>query len=330
MHRIKKAYFKLSLLLTFEAVNLIANQSDYPCISYDRVENFYLNELFCSSCQHFCIQGDILYWTPRITGLELNFGTTNIVEEINGCSQILTTEEFDLDPHFNWDNGYRIGVGYEVDQWKAEGLWTHFQGNGKRNFDNLNHGKVKIKLDQVDLLFSHQDDFDCNVTIKSFIGTRITRIHETINSFLVTEISLFPDILTLETKNFHDRQHYWGFGPLLGIQGEWNINCGLSLYGSISAGLLYGNYQVYFNDRDVFDAPISKEILSINNRHMHAFDFNFDFALGIKWHTTICRKYDVNMKVGIEQHQYMNQNRLCAGRGDVSFTGGVFSLELCF
>lgn len=334
MHRVRMTCIKLTILLNLFTMMLHANPDNYDFAPNREQIDDCCSKACCPSPCQFFVRGDILYWTPRVTGLELTFGTTEIVENVVGCTQILTTEEADLDPHFNWDAGYRVGGGYETDDWKAEALWTHFHGNGKRNnhegLNITNQGKLKIELDQVDLALSYDYDLGCSLTLQPFFGVRGTRIHQHIDAHLVTEITLFPDSLALETRTFDDRQKYWGVGPLLGVQADWEIGCGFGLYGAVAASVLYGDYEVHFDDADIYSTPISKQIFNVNKRHVHAFDYNLDLALGLSWHICLCNQYELGMKLGFEQHQYFNQNRLCVGRGDISFTGGVFSLELGF
>lgn len=309
----KNACLRLTILLTLATVMLNADQEN---------------------CGQFSIRGDVLYWTPRITGLELNFGTTEINEVVVGCTQILSTEESDLDPHFKWDTGYRVGIGYESECWEAEALYTHFNGKGSKNshetLDIINSGNVKIELDQIDVALSCNFDLGCDFTLKPILGIRGTRIHQDVNAVLFTEITLFPNTPALETKTFDDEQKYWGVGPLLALQGDWELNCGFGLYGAVGASLLYGHYDIHFNDSDVFTGGVTKELFSNNKKKLNAFDFNIDLAIGLTWHTELCNRYDLDFRLGFEQHQYFNQNRLCVGRGDVSFTGGVFSVELGF
>lgn len=285
-----------------------------------------------SCCSQFYIRGDILYWTPRVSGLELNFGTTEIVEEVVECSQIFTTEEVDLDPHFNWDVGYRASAGFECNPWNLEVLWTHFDGDGKRSRqdgDNSNTGKVTIKLDQIDLAIGLTCDTSCCFMLKPFVGARAAKINEHIKANSSTEIILDSARAT-EIKTFNDKQKYWGVGPLFGLQAEWELGCGLGVYGTVAGSVLYGEYQVNSEDANIYSSPISKQIFNDNKRHVHTFDCNLDLSLGFVWHTLLCDYYDIDMKLGFEHHQYFNQNRLCVGRGDISFTGGIFSILMGF
>lgn len=338
MNYLKETCFRLTLLLSLLPLMLCATEDD--CQSYfdEKIEDCAALPPCCPSKGHFFLRGDALYWTPRITGLELDFGTTEIADRIEGSTQFLATREFDLDPYFKWDVGYRVGGGFETCNFTIEALWTHFDGKGKRsnrechfeNTDLNNHGSIKIKFDQIDLGLGYNYHATCSLTFKPFVGVRAARIHEHLKALLFTEIDVFPDTLALETRTYDDRQKYWGVGPLFGVQGDWEIGCGFGVYGAVAGSLLYGEYKVDFHDTDIFTAPFSKQIASANKRHTHSFDCNIDLAVGISWHRCFCNGSELTFKLGFEQHQYYNQNHLTVGRGDISFTGGVFSAEVSF
>lgn len=330
---VKRMCFSLIGLLTLSVTMLSANQGNYQYgLTNEQVESCDLSPTGCASGSFF-IRGDALYWVPHITGLELNFGTSEIIENEADATQVFATKEVDLDPHFKWSVGYRLGAGYEADKWKVGALWTHFNGNGKRSHHNeeniINVGKVNIKFDQIDLAFAYSCAFTSTLTFQPFIGVRAARIHEHIHAVSTTEIvSVSPILTALETRFFDDEQKYRGVGPLFGFQSDWKIGCGFGIYGTVAASLLYGDYSIRFNDVDIITSPISTQIFSANKRHVHAFDYNVDLAIGITWHMLIGEQWEINMKLGFEQHQYFNQNHLGVGRGDVSFTGGVFSIAL--
>lgn len=326
----------LSLITTLSALHEI-HADPY----YDQLDECCSPPSCDISRGYFFVRGDVLYWTPRISGLELNFGTSSIAQEDVDGIEVFTTKEVDLDPHFNWNAGFRLGVGYENtfwSKWEIEALWTHFQSHGRKhhcendNLDFTNTGKIKIKLDQIDVLFacpSNREDL-CMLSLKPFLGIRAAKIHEDLHAMLLTHISLSSSSKPLETRKFDDKQNYRGVGPLLGLHGDWETDCGFGFYGTAAVSVLYGDYRMHFDDEDVFSSCISKQILSKTRRHVHVFDCNIDLALGLSWLTCFRKNYNLQAKLGVEHHQFFNQNRLCVGRGDITFTGGIFSLQISF
>lgn len=288
----------------------------------------------CCCDSNFHLRADFLYWTPRITGLEWGFGRTEIDETVVDCTQILHTEEVDCDPKFKWSPGLRLGAGWGCDQWAVDLLWTHFNGNAAKHSLSkeyvFNNGKVRVYFDQFDLAFS----FNCNscgcVSLEPFIGLRVANLREKVKSHSAIEILLNPNVVVMETRDHDDKQDYWGGGPLFGLKADWEVGCGVDLYGLIAGSLLYGKYEVRWNDTDIYTGGISKELYNKNKKHVRGFDYNLDLAIGVNWNVWSCGTRSVDMSLGFEHHQYWNQSRLCVGRGDVSFTGGVYSVDFNF
>lgn len=290
------------------------------------------NQELANNNNGITVNADVLYWKPHISGLELDFGTNSLVETITDGTQIIATDEFDSDPHFKWNVGYRIGAEYQFcdANWDVGVVWTHFQDSGHRSItestDVDNSIRCSLKFDQIDLLMGYQSDTSCEFTFKPFVGLRGARIRESVHAFLVTDITLSPATPATETRTFDDDQTYTGLGPIIGFGGEWDFGCGFSLYGSAAASFLYGKYKVNFDDSDIFSAPLSRSVFSTNSRHMRCIDWNIDVTLGIRWETYVCDCYRVDMQLGLEHHQYFNQSHLGAHRGDLTLDGAVFSV----
>jgi hypothetical protein len=149
-----------------------------------------------------------------------------------------------------------------------------------------------------------------------------------LNATPITAITLFPDIPATETRHLDDSQSLRGIGPVVGLQGNWDIGAGFGLYGTVAGSLLYEHIKTDFDDTDIFTAPISKQIFSSNKRHLHEFNCNLDLAIGIRWDTIFCDSIAFGIQLGFEHHQYFNQSRLGTNRGDLSFDGGVFSISI--
>lgn len=312
-------------LLTAYGVNAYGEQGGYDYsqpISHEQ------------SSGKFFIKGDFLYWKPHVSGLELNFGTSSVITTTVDEIEIFDMEELDLDPHFKWDAGYRVGAGYQFgcSNWEISALWTHFQSKGTRSVnedtETVNSGQFRIKFDQIDLMLGYNTSLTCDLTLKPFIGVRGATMRESLHAVLVTDITIPPDGLATETRNFDDQERINGIGPLLGVEGKWKMGDGFGFYGSAAVGLMYEKHKVEFDDTDLFTAPYSLSLSSFNERRVHDFNWNVDLAVGVSWETCICNGFDLEMKLGVEHHQYFNHSHLGTDHGDLSFSGGVFSISL--
>lgn len=305
------------------------------CIGNVAANDYMYNQDFCCESNEgkFFLRGDLLYWRPYLTGVELGFGTGSIAQTTVGDTQVIVSDEFDIDPKFNWDCGYRVAAGYEMaNHWGVGAEYTHFKGDGQRSsFDNgdiTSRGKFNVKLDQVDLLLGYDYSYNSDFSIKPFIGVRGARIEDSVKGLITTQLTIDGVPALGEIRDFNHRQDYRAIGPILGLYGDYNIGCGVGIYGSAAASLLYGRIHVNMDDATLLGTLTSTAIFTSNSRHLHSFDPNADLALGIFWKTDLFECAKLNMKLGFEHHEYFNQNHFSVFRGDMSFTGGIFSMDI--
>lgn len=277
---------------------------------------------------HFFVKGDLLYWLPEISGLSSNFGSGSVENTTSeGIPSILSTE-IDRDPSFQWSPGYRLGLGWQFDPngWEIGGIWTDFQGKGTKT---LNQGSWKVKLQQLELSALY-NAYLSSVHLQPFIGLRGASIRQNLYSQVVTDVLSGLKTQT-DIRTFQDKQQFYGLGPLFGLNTTYLFNHGLSLYGNFSFALLYGNHHLNFNDQEVLTSVSTpSQIYSTIQKRMRAFDFNLDLSLGVQWEYLFDNACCLTLKLGLENHQYFNQSRLGDALGNLSFSGGIFSLGLGF
>lgn len=327
MQRLAHESRKLFVLMTLLASSVCAGKAV--------ADDYYSQEVYCCEPAEgkFAFRGDLLYWRPYLTGIELCFGTGSIAQTTVGDGQVILSDEFDIDPHFDWDAGYRIAVGYEMaSHWGIGADWTHFKGNGHySSFDNgdlTSRGKLNVTLNQIDLILGYDYAVNCDFNVKPFLGVRGTRIKDGVKGLITTQLTI-DDVPALgELRYFNHRQDYRGVGPVLGFQGDYNIGCGVGLYGTAAASILYGRFRVNMDDETLLGTRVLTQINTANARHLHSFDPNVDLALGLFWKTDLLECAQLNMKLGFEHHEYFNQNHFSVFRGDMSFTGGIFSIDI--
>lgn len=278
---------------------------------------------------HLRIRGDLLYWVPEVSGLDSNFGSGSILQTTSGDVTTTVSTETDIDPSFQWNVGYRVSLGWQFDKnrWEVGGIWTDFQGFGHKTED---HAKWKVRLEQIDLATLYNVQIS-SVRLQPFIGLRGASIFQKLFSKVITDVVISGSGTATDTRIFDDRQQFYGLGPLLGLNTNYAIKHGLSFYGSIAFSLLYGNYHLHFDDSEVITEPATpRQTYSTMKKHMKAFDWDIDLALGIQWEYLIKNACCLTMKLGFENHQYFDQSRLGHTFGNLSFSGGVFSLGIAF
>lgn len=287
-----------------------------------------------NDCQNgFYVRGDLLYWKPHVSGLELSFGKGSIDQTISD-QEIVITREYDTDPKFSWDAGYRLAAGYQFNEgWEALALWTHFRGNGKHSDQdhegNHSHGHFDLKFNQIDVAVAYKAVFCPLFSVKTYLGVRGARIHEDLKALQITSI-ISNGVSGRETRSFDDKQTFNGVGPLFGVQGNVLIGSGFDLYALVGGSVLFGHYKLNLDDSDIFTQPILKQVFSQNKKHLHSFTWNVDLALGIHYETSFCDSYHLDLNLGVEHHQYFNENHIGANLGDLALTGGVFTVGVGF
>ncbi len=279
---------------------------------------------------HFQLLGDLLYWVPQVSALSSNFGTGSIAQTTTNNVTTSFLTEYDCDPHFKWNVGYRIGASYlfSSNPWEIDALWTYFQGSG---YKEINHSKWRVKLNQGDLITAYSGIINSVCTLKPYLGLRGTIIIQKLFSEVVTNVIFTPPGTGTDSRTFNDKERFYGLGPLLGLNTNLKVGQGFSFYGTAATSLLYGAYHLSFNDKEIVtpEAVPSNLYFSLK-KDMDAFDFNIDLTLGISWQIVIKDSARIITKLALENHQFFNQNRLGTNYGNLSFSGAIASLTLEF
>lgn len=274
------------------------------------------------------VTADLLYWRPLLCGLQSAFGDTTIATTVVGGNIVTTITESDQEPHFKWNPGFRIGAGYLVDCYDIEANWTHF--NGKATFkDGGQHGRWNIKYDTIDLTIGRDFDIGCSITLQPYFGVRIAQIRQTLNSHLETQFtsSLIGNNTVFTDK--HDKESFWGLGPILGLEADWLIGCGISAYVYGDIVTYYGEAKGKYYNTDTFTSTVS-----VCNAHVdHCFyKLATDLGLGVRWDKHFCFNcydFDVLVKLGLEQHRIYDFSDLGAD-GNLSLDGGILEVGVGF
>jgi hypothetical protein len=246
---------------------------------------------------------------------------------VNSGIVTTTVKESDQEPHSKWSPGFRIGADVEVDYFDLEAYWTHF--NGRADFsEGLQHGHWKIDYDTVDLTIGHTWAAAPCFFVRPFIGVRAAHIHQKLKSHLET---VFTSIIGNNTvyTNKNDKEKFWGVGPEIGLDADWYLGCGFSLYGSIDIVSYYGEVKGRNYDVDTFTSTVSVS----NGRRKHCFNtFGTDAVIGIRWDKSVCLcgcEADFFAKLGAEQHRIYDFSDL-GSDGALSLDGGIFGVGINF
>ncbi len=194
---------------------------------------------------------------------------------------------------FNWDPGFRIGLGYNMihDQWDTQITYTKFQteatdhGSGPITsgflaarlslLEPFQTGKIRFNL--------HYNMFDWDLgrsflvsrslSLRPFIGIKAGWIDQTIHAEWTK-----PNFSAKESV----KNNFEGAGPRGGVNGQWilgNVNRHVfSLIGNVAGAFMWGHWTL----RDQFtDTFLTKTSVPMKNRNFGA--LMLQALLGVEW-----------------------------------------------
>jgi len=286
------------------------------------VPGIYAQSSFCcptSCCGQGFLSGEFLYWRAYEGGLDE-------CRTLDSCD-ITTHREVSStfkgkrnDPHFEWNPGYRAGVGYQFARgWDIAAYWTEFHSRAEGFGIHKHERKWKLNFEVADILIGYSFEVYPCFTIRPFAGVRGAKIDQ---SLKVNQSSCCLSTYLKENNS----EKFTGIGPLLGIEANLQLGCDFGLYADIAVATLFGNYNVHFKKAQIFNGSSSFCNL---RQHLNAYQGVVDAAFGISWQRCFCNNMMWLFKLGVEHHCYFNHNRI-GNYGNLYLDGGTFSASLAF
>lgn len=272
------------------------------------------------------VEADFLYWRVFEDGLDV--GPVEIIDTptLTGSTSSFTERNKDL--NFEWTPGFRIGIGQGFDicgGWRTALLWTHLNSNAHRRNGCDLKAHWKLHFDMFDAVAIKDLWLKNSTSLNLIAGVRGARIQQTFHAFTVDTLVGPQDVtLTEVVRKVHSK--FYGFGPLLGLEGEWRTVCGLSIYGAVGVSALFGHFNVGFHETDT--TPISVNTCE-SKKNQSFCQAVTDFALGMRWKYCSCSGFKTEVQLGFEHHQFYKQNKMC-DCGDLCFDGLVAAFTLGF
>lgn len=300
---------------------LMASMSDAHSASCEEIE-------LCSPCcRQSCgtgfIEADLLYWRVYENGLDVCI-PTDTYDTIDSDGRVTTRlSGRGKDPRFEWNPGFRIGAGYTFpcDLWTFAAYWTHFHTHAHRHQRHGNRAHLDIRFDVVDVVSIYEARLSPRFALRPFFGLRGAKIDQKLHS--KTDSSYSSDSSSgYGTGRLHNKQEFSGIGPVIGLEADWTVGCGFSVYAEASVSWLYGKFRVKLNETNklayAYDYFRQKKHLDTNI-------WVVDAGFGIRRSMCFCGDKQILLQLGLEHHRYFDYNRL-GGCGDLSFDGLTFSV----
>jgi len=298
--------------------------------------------------------GDLLYWYASVNGLPYSISN-------KGGSTFINHGKMH-NARSTWDQGFRVGFGYQTtrDTWDFVVYWTRYYSSSPThakialgqgvifptltnptaprviNVLDRSHAHWKVHLNLIDLEIGREFLASKFLAMRPFIGPRTAWV-----SHLYRVRYYGIDVPPRFTDRVQMSSEFFGMGVRAGLNTEWRLKYGLSLYGNGALSLLYGRFLIQDQER-VSSSSTNVERLSVLWRYKQSVATT-DLGAGVRYHVGFFDEdYHLDLQLGYEQHYFPSQNALMffnddtapgifsSRAGDISFNGWTFSLRLDF
>lgn len=296
---------------------------------------------------------DFLYWNAHENGLQVavkNEGSgTNLSDS---DAQTLKGK---------WNVGFRLGVGYNTphDGWDLKFTWLRFTDNGSKNGHthapnyflptiippaNVGLGNAdsvkshwRMRLDQLDLDLGREFFVSKWLTLRPHFGLRADWIRQ-------TETADFEMVILtpVEMNDVGLKDRWYGIGLEGGLDTQWGLGSGWSLFGNVSTAILYGLHKI--TDVNRYQPTGLAEVTFMDFRDSRRISHPIlDIEAGVRWDNMFSNdRFHLGLQIGWEHHVYFSQNQFpiftsnaslgtyVNNQGDLTLQGWTFAARFDF
>lgn len=308
---------------------------------------------FQPECTSFDLFADLLVWCAKESGSD------NWAEVINSNGSTTICDIKDVS--FDWNAGFRVGLGYGLmhDQWDTQLYYTRFSTQGNDHVSSnpgsvfssflgnfyLNNptgaGISGIAYQKASIHWTiHSNIFDWELgrafwvsealSLRPFIGIKGGWIHQSIHTKWENPHLLAGDtFFNIGRENL--KNNFWGLGPCGGLNTKWNFiicqNHSFSLFGDLSGAIMWGHWTFSDLFKNDIQQKISVKLSPINSGASMLRTF-----MGFGWDANFCQ-FQFSTRLGYEMQFWLDQLQFYSfdtGRlsNELTFQGGT--LEFCF
>ena len=298
----------------------------------------------------FFTNASLLYWQAEEEGLAY------AVE--SGSTDHLAPHASVKNPKFEWDFGFKLGLGYRTshDRWEWLLHFTSFQTHSDTE-QSAHDGNVffpvwikpataemffadqvkahwRLHLGLLDVQLSKPFFTSDSLTLTPQMGVRNGWIRQKFNieyrggNFPVNE----EELIRMKNK-------YWGIGPSAGLSAEWSMFWNLSLFAKGSLSLLFGEFYLH-QDEDTLGTKEKR--LGIHSIFQASAPI-VDCTAGLSWQHLFSGRFNrLTCTLAWDQLLFFSQNQLMrftdssspglfiANQGDLSIAGVEFNARFDF
>ena len=276
------------------------------------------------------VGAELLWWSAYEYGLDYAMSTKNVTTHVNNGD----VEQ--MGNNYSW--AFRFGVGYNLphDGWDLQANWTFFNNEVKEHASasragglypttvNPNSGfqdpqarayadkanaKWDVELNIIDLELGREFFTSKFLTLRPHMGFRYVRLDQKFETTFENGNSGW--IGNSYKYSTNDTNNFWGFGLRGGLDSQWGLGGGFSIFGNFALSLLHGHFHVHQDAyrRTLANATKTK-VNDFNNRQRVGRAVT-DLALGIRWdHMFEGDRFHLGIQLGWEHHMFWGQNQM--------------------
>ncbi|CAM0117902.1 Lpg1974 family pore-forming outer membrane protein [Rhabdochlamydiaceae symbiont of Dictyostelium giganteum] len=284
-------------------------------------------------------QLDLLYFHP--TEDSLTYVSRSASTATNGW---INTQVQDFS--FDWNFGWRLGIGYNLphDGWDTVVSYTRFRSHHKeKTAQNSNEvlvpfypistasvtgsvnsaiAKGSLKFDYLDWQLGREFFVSKWLILRPFMGVRGFWSHRPLHVNYTVQSTTTSAISQVDAA-----VRYRAGGALAGLDSQWGLGMGLSVFSQADVSLLYGKTRLH--DKQYQTALDGKTFLTTGDDEQQVWSIMHsmvDLGLGIRWDRLLSDdNYRVRVQLGWEEHLVSNYYK-----GDLALSGVSLQARLDF
>lgn len=268
----------------------------------------------------------------------------------------------------DWSPGFRIGLGYRLphDGWDLSATYTYYRSDSSKSlgssavpgqlkplifntdraddFADIGRASLDLRLDSFDLLLGRTYKTSETTTVGLHGGLAAAWISDDMRArFFGTD---YPSTAGLGA-HWDDKNDFSGFGLKLGVDGDWRLFHGISLFGKADVSLLTGKFELHhFEAQDVDNngvfSPLDTEIDANTRQEVHRIVPVTYLSAGAAWNHKINSNLNIKVSAGYEMTNYFNfihrrqftddsnEAHSILSEGNFGLHGFVFKIKLDF
>ncbi len=287
----------------------------------------------------FFLTGDFLYWQAEEDDLDLTSKVS--IDIVSPTRRINADSKKRL--HFHWDPGFRIGAGYMFGASDALELfanWTRFHTSAHGHYSMsipvimsgetqfigkwlpgflgdiyVAKGNWRLHFNTIDLSLGRNFFLSKRLSVKPYVGLRGALIDQKYK-IVYRALNVDNDILFPDT-GMNAKNDFNGVGLRTGSEFQWHFSKQWNLFGSLSASIIRGRFDLKQNFNTARLNAEMTEIISGTFEYRNHFwtnRVNLEEQLGLQWETFFGRNKSrvSHLSIGAfyELGQWFQQNEL--------------------